>query len=93
MEIRRGDTCKRKKRERERKVECASRGERTKLKNMWCVCAYIIAHDMIRINYYFSFNDIKSHHCLSSKFYSSSFVAMFCIVHMYQFRVYAVHQH
>ena len=40
MEIRRGDTCKRK--EREREVECASRGERTKLKNMWCVCAYDI---------------------------------------------------
>ena len=32
MEIRRGDTCKRKEREREKKVECASRGERTKLK-------------------------------------------------------------
>ena len=42
MEIRRGDTCKRKERERERKVVCASRGERTKLKNMWRVCAYII---------------------------------------------------
>ena len=31
-----------KEREREREVECASRGERTKLKNMWCVCAYDI---------------------------------------------------
>ena len=39
MEIRRG-TRKRKKRERERKVECASRGERTKL------------HDMIRTSAY-----------------------------------------
>ena len=41
MEIRRGDTCKRKEREREKKVECASRGERTKLKKyVACVCVY-----------------------------------------------------